>query len=209
MGQFLLFMAFSTIEGMAAFALTLYIYRFDLKEYWLPVLIVVTLANLQSYAIHEDTSLSFIAPMTNIIFIILFMATIVKVPIVWAGITGVSGYFAFGLIQVTIVLVSGGYLSIDQVQDIPIRGYMLQTLTGLSGTYLGWMLYQFGYGFSFKFDHLRLKAEKTIVISVIGMILALLTLFIYFKDAFMIMLSFLISMILFLYYAIKKEVAES
>ncbi|SEM66011.1 hypothetical protein [Paenibacillus sp. OV219] len=208
MKEFLLFMVFSTIEGVSAFALTLYIYRLDLKRYILPVLIVVTLANLQSYAIREDTSLSFIAPATNIIFIILFMATIVRVPIIWAMITGVSGFFAFGLLQVSIVLASNGYLSIDAVQHVPLRGYMLQTLTGISGTYIGWMLYQFGYGFSFEFDRLRLRFEKTLVIGFIGVMLSLLTLLIYYKDAFMIMLSFLVSMLLFLYYAINKEAAS-
>lgn len=85
---------------------------------------------------------------------------------------------------------------------------MLQTLTGISGTYIGWMLYQFGYGFSFEFDRLRLRFEKTLVIGFIGVMLSLLTLLIYYKDAFMIMLSFLVSMLLFLYYAINKEAAS-
>jgi len=206
--NFLLFLFFSTIEGVSVYALTLYIFRFDLRTYLIPVLVIVLLMNLQSYAIREDTELSYLVPIINLVFSMLFMATIVRVPFIWSLITGVTGYFAFGLLQTVIVYLSFGFLSIEQVQTVALKGYYLQALTGIIGVYLGWMLYKFGLGFSFEFEKLRLKRENVLIILFISVLLILFGVLIYNGNAFVNLIYFLVSMIVFLWYAVKKETAK-
>lgn len=206
--SFFLFMVFSMIEGIGVFALTLYIFRFNLRKYLVPVIFTILLMNLQSYAIHEDTAFSFIVPVINLIFSTLFLLTIVKVPLLWAMFVGLLGYFAGGFLQTSIIYLSLGNLSIAEVQSVPAKGYLLQTLTGFIGTYVGWILYKFGIGFSFEFEKLRLKWEKYIIIILISSLIVLLGAMMYFKNAVINLLAFMISMLVFLYFSMRRESQE-
>lgn len=208
MGEFLLYMLFSTIEGFSVYAITLYAFRYNLKRYLWPVLGIVTLLNLFGYGLSYEPDYSYLNPIINIIFTILFMALFVRVPILWAMVVGVSGYFAFGLIQVTVVLLSFGYLSINEVQTVATKGYLLQTITGFIGTYISWLAYKFGYGFSFDFAPHRKRWEQMLIILIISILLVWLAVMLYFKHAPIIFLLFAFALVVSLIYAIRKENEE-
>ncbi len=70
--DFALFMIFSTIEGLATYALALYIFRMDLKKYIWHVLLIILLVNFQNYVIRDMLELSMLAPLVNIIISVLF-----------------------------------------------------------------------------------------------------------------------------------------
>lgn len=208
MQDFLLHMFFSTIEGLSVYAISLYFFRYDLKKYLVPVLLVVTLFNLISFGLGFEPEFTDLSPIVGIIVTVLFLAVSVKIPIVWAMIVGVGGYFAFGLLQVSIVLLSGGYLSIEQVQTVLFKGYLLQTLTGFIGIYIPYLAYKFGYGFSFEFRPLAKKWETVLIVALILGSIVWLAFLLYVKHAPVIFLLFFGALMLFLYYAIRKEREE-
>lgn len=53
MWDFIMSMLIGSVEGLAIFGLTLYIFRFDLKEYLLPSLLFILLMGLQVHFIYE------------------------------------------------------------------------------------------------------------------------------------------------------------
>lgn len=208
MQDFFLHMVFSTIEGLSVYAISLYTFRYNLKKYLWPVLLVVTLFNLISFGLGFEPEFTDLSPIVGIILTVLFLAISVKIPIIWALIVGAGGYFAFGLLQVSIVLLSGGYLSINEVQTVSYKGYLLQTLTGFIGIYIPYLAYKFGYGFSFEFRPLAKKWETVLIVALILGSIVWLAFLLYVKHAPVIFLLFFVVLVLFLYYSIRKEREE-
>lgn len=206
MGEFAGYMLFSLIEGMAVFALSLYIFRFDLKKYLWPTVIVITAINLQSFVIREELSLKFISPVINIVFMLLFFTIYLRIPFLWSTLMTVTGYMAFGVIQNLFVFLSFGYLSIHEVQSTIWKGYLLQTLSGFLGFAIGWVLYQRGLGFAYEFEKLRFSWERVIIILVTIVFLIALAIMMYFKSVFTNLVVLAVSLFFFLIYSLRKEV---
>ncbi|MFC4103102.1 hypothetical protein [Paenibacillus xanthanilyticus] len=204
--EFLLFMLFSIVEMIGIFALTLYVFRFNLMNSVVPVLISVTLMNVQSYLIREDTTLSYIVPVLNLIFIILFVWAILRQPFVGSIFVGTIGVVAGGLLQSLLIYLSNGYLSVEEVQTVAIKGYYLQTLTGFIAFAIGATLYKFGIGFSFDLEKLRIKKERFFLPIIIVLLILGLGVLMYFLDVYINLLTFVIALLFFLYYSVKKEV---
>jgi len=99
--------------------------------------------------------------------------------------------------------------SIEEIKVDPIKGYTIQLLTGLLGYFIGWSLYRRGLGFAFDFERLRFKWEHMLVIVLIVLFILFLTLMMYSLNVFGSLVGFLVSLLIFLYYSIKKETSEN
>ncbi|MCQ6559743.1 hypothetical protein [Paenibacillus mendelii] len=201
--DFIWFMLFSTLEGIAVYALALYIFRYNFKRFVWHSLIIIELINLQNYLTREDlSSISYIAPIINILITILFLKIIVRIPILQSMFMTVVGYIVYMALQTFIISFS---FSLSEIQEDPLKGYLVQFLTGFFGTLIGWTLYRRGFGFTFDFERLRFKGEQLLVIVlIIGFIIALL-LMMYFQDVYANLFGFLLSLFVFLFYSIRKE----
>lgn len=183
----------------------LYLFRMDFSRYITRALPVIILVNVQSYFLRGD-ELSFLAPITALFFLpSSFFFFIVRIPVIWSMILGITGYLAYALLQSVIVATSFGFLSIDNVQTMPVRGYLLQTLTSAIALYVSWKFYRKGYGFTFEFDKLRFKWEKIAVLCFIITLLLGLIYLMYTKQIIFILISFIIFLAVLLYYSMRKE----
>jgi hypothetical protein len=208
MEDFLGFIFFSTFEGITVLSLAFYIFRLDFVRYLLPSLAVIFVINLQNYFIREELSISWIAPVINLVITALYFATYIRIPLLWSLVLAISGYIGLGLVQTGIVNLSFGYLSLAESSDNIWKMYMVQTLSGFIGFAIGFLIYKFGYGFTFDFEHWRLSKEKLIVSSLIIVFIILLGVMMYYRDIYLNLLVFVLALVIFLLYTFKKEDAE-
>lgn len=208
MGTFLGYMSFSLIEGLAVYALIFSIFRVPFMRFFWPVVLMVTVTNLQSFFIRDELQLTAISPIINLIITILFLAIFVRIPIIWSMIMTVTGYIAFTLLQTSIILFSNGYLSVDQIQEFVWKGYLLQLITGVIGIAIGWVLYKFGFGFSFEFEKLRFRRERVLIIVLQLVFLIALGAMMYFRVVFTNFLILAVALFIFLSYSLRKDQSE-
>ncbi|AJY73675.1 hypothetical protein [Paenibacillus beijingensis] len=206
--EFLLFTLFSTLEGIALISVVLCIYRFRLSECFWQIMFTVLIMDLQSFLLREELSLSNFVPIVNVFLISLLLTVILRVPIQWSFFVSVVGYIGYVLLQVAIVGLSFGWLSISEVQHNHIRGYILQAVTALIAYLLSRFLYSRGLGFSFDFDDKRLKWEQAIIYVSIPVVLIAFGLMLYEKEVFLDFLVLTAAMAFFLYYSIRKEKSD-
>lgn len=199
-------MLFSTAEAMAAFFLMTAIFRLKGIDHAWQALFVSLIMNLQSYMIREETSLSYLAPIVNILLFTFLLATVVKVPILWSSIISIAGVFLYGAVQ-AILLVTVFKGDSTNLQNSS-QGALLQALTSALVFLLSWFLYRFRIGFTFDFEKLRMKWEHTIVAILIVMSLAAAAFVMYAADLGLIIIYFALAAGMFLYYALKKEREE-
>lgn len=200
--DFLGYISFSTFEGFAVFALSLFVYRYNFFNYFWSCLIMNVAINLQSYFIRDELSLTSISPVFNLILTALFFMIFIRIPVLGALAMLIVGFTGYMLIQ-TLIIMSG--FSVAEVQQDVYIGYVVQLLTGVIGTGIGWILYKFGFGFSFKFEKIRFKWEKTFIISFVIIFLALLVVMMVLKVIFTNLLILAGSLLVFLYYSFRKE----
>jgi len=204
---FIWFMLFSTIEGFAVYAIALYTFRLDFRRYFWHSLIIIELINLQNFLTREEVStLAYIAPVINFIITALFLRTIARIPILWSLLMTSVGYAAHIALQSALITM---FFSLDEVRTDPIKGYTIQFLSGVIGTIIGWSLYRRGMGFAFNFDRLKFKWEHMLVLILIILFIMFLTFMMYSLNVFVGLIGFLFSLLIFLYYSIKKETAEN
>jgi len=205
MGTFLGYMSFSMIEGLAVYALILSIFRFPFMKFIWPIVLIITVTNLQSFFIRDELQLTAISPIINLIITILFLAIFMRIPIIWSMVMAITGYIAFILIQTSVILFSDGYLSLSQAQEFVWKGYLIQLITGAIGIAIGWLLYKFGFGFSFEFEKLRFKRERILIISLLVGFLIALGVMMYFRAIFTNFLLFAVALFIFLSYSLRKD----
>ncbi|MFB9325382.1 hypothetical protein ACFFSY_05535 [Paenibacillus aurantiacus] len=205
--DFLGFMLFSTIEGVSMYALALYLFRYNFKHYLMHSLIIIEIINLQNLLTREElSSLAYIAPIVNIVITLLFFKTIARLPFIQSIFMTIVGFLGFAVLQTIIVLICN--FTIVEVNTNQFKGYLLQFLTGVIGTGIGWYLYKRGLGFTFDFEKWRFKGEQLFVtIIIIGFILALVAMM-YFQDIYANVFGFVVALIIFLVYSIKKEASS-
>ncbi|MGM1023392.1 MAG: hypothetical protein ACQEXV_23400 [Bacillota bacterium] len=201
------FLLFSTAEAMAAFFLMTAMFRLKGIDYAWQALFISLLMNLQSYVLREEMSLSFLAPVINILLFSFLLATVVKVPIIWSSIISISGIFLYGMVQA--ILLASLFKGVETAQ-LPNtdEGGLLQAITSALVFLISWFLYRFRIGFTFDFERLRLKWEHTIVAFLVLMSLAAAAFVMYAADLVLIILYFALAAGMFLYYALKKEREE-
>lgn len=197
------FMLFSNLEAFAWCALCMTIFRFKASEYFWQILIVVTLMNLQSFVVRNELSLAYLVPMINVLFFVLLFTTVVRVPLVGALSMTIVGLIGFVLIQtVSAIMIFG---SVQAAQDTPESGYVLQTVTAFIVFALSWLLYRFGYGFSYDFNKVRFRFERLTIVALMVIFMIIVTTVLYLNDIWINIPLFGISLLFFLNYAIRKE----
>ena len=202
------FMFFSTLEGLAVYTITLYVFRMNLERHLWHVLTMVLLISLQNYYARGVLTLEALSPLLNLALTALFLIAIIRVPLLWSLVMTVTGYIAFGLLQTVIIFLSLGYLSIDEVQHVAYKGYLLQTVTGVIGIFVSWKLYRKGFGFTYDFERLRFKWEWFLVIGLIVGAFVVLAAIFYYKHVFANLIALVFVLALFLYYSFRKEETE-
>lgn len=164
---------------------------------------MVLLNNLQSYFMRHDLSMAFLVPLITIFVFFIFYTAVVKIPLVWSLIVTILGYAVFAVIQTVLILTLIG--SIEKVQRDLATGWLLQFATGIVAIFLSNLLYRLGWGFKFDFEKLRLRFEDILIVFLIGLsLLCISILFIYIRVMFN-GVFFALIMVLFLYYAIRRE----
>ncbi|WP_055107893.1 hypothetical protein [Paenibacillus ihumii] len=197
------FMTFSTIEGFGIFALMMTIFKINPLSYFWQAMFVILLMSLQSYLLRSELSLYYLAPITNIMLFIFFVATVVKEPLVGAAVITLIGYSAFSLLQTMIVTIV--FDSIIESQSVLIYGYALQTSSAITIALVAWLLYKLGIGFTWSFEKVRFKREDLIVSSTIFVVLIFFTIILYRNEIWSNILFFSTTLSFFLYYAVRKE----
>lgn len=158
------FLLFSTLEGVAVFALILSIFKVRMTPYLWQAIFVNLIMNLQSYLLREEFSLSYLVPVINMLLFIFLLATVVKIPIVWSGIMTVTGYFAYAVIQSVLLKAMFGNLPVAELQNGSLKGYLLQVVSAATGLLISFILYRKEIGFSPNFKKLKFKEDRKSVV---------------------------------------------
>lgn len=66
------FLLFSTLEGVAVFALILSIFKVKMTPYLWQTIFVNLIMNMQSYMLREEFSLSYLVPVVNMLLFIFY-----------------------------------------------------------------------------------------------------------------------------------------
>lgn len=199
------FCFFSTLEFVAIYCIICALFRFKPTEIIFPALFIILLMDLQSFIFREDLQLTEIVPLINILLYILLFTIVMRIPLIWSAVISVMGYFAYVLLQVALVQLSFGYLSVNELALHPEKGYLLQAMSSVIGIGGAYLFYMFGGGFTFDFEKLRLKREAIYVYTLIGSALLLTVWLLYKGNTLTDVISVSIAFIFFTYYAIKKE----
>ena len=203
------YVSFSTFEGFAVFALSLFIFRYNFFRYFWPCLLMNVAINLQSFFIRNELSLTSIAPVLNLLIIILFLAIFIRIPILGAAIMSLTGYAAFVALQtLLVIIVENNGTSMEIIKANSSLVYSIQTLSGVIGVGIGWVLYHFGYGFSYGFLKRRFKWERVFIIGSLLVFLISLGWMMYYKAVYTNLYILSISLLVFLYYSFRKETAH-
>jgi len=201
------FMVFSTFETLAIYSLIMTLLRFKTTEYIWQALLVMILANLQSYIMRNELSLDFLAPLITVMIFVFLFSAIIKIPVIWSAICTIIGYMFYALIQTVYLTTVFG--SINAIQTDPAKGYILQVLSGATGLLISWLMYRFGIGFKYDLEKLRIKFEHILLIALIIVVLILIAILFYLNRLWLHLLFFGITFGIFLYYAINTEERES
>jgi len=207
--NFLGYISFSTFEGFAVFALSLFIFRYNFFRYFWPCLLMNVAINLQSYFIRNELSLTSISPILNLLIIILFLAIFIRIPILGAAIMSLTGYAAFVALQtLLVIIIENNGMNMEAIKTNSGFVYSIQTLSGVIGVGIGWVLYYFGYGFSYGFLKRRFKWEKAFIVGSLLVFLISLGWMMYYKAVYTNLYILSISLLVFLYYSFRKETAD-
>ncbi|MEK0313755.1 hypothetical protein [Cohnella sp. 56] len=205
MSEFIKFVIFSMIEVFGALTIILALFRYKVVHYLVPAIAVDFVMALQSYTLREELTLSYLSPAINLLLITVFVWLIVRVPLLWSFVVSLLGYIVSVLMQALIIVLSFGYLSPAAAQVMPVRGYILQSITGVVLFVIAQYLYKRGLGLSFRFDPLRHKWERVMVIGFIVVMVVAFSVMLYYREVYFDLLLLLVSLLFFAYYLINKE----
>lgn len=197
------FMFFSSLESFSWYAISMAIFRYKASDYAWQALFIMILMNLQSFLLRNNLELGYLAPVTSIIIFTLLFAAVVRIPLAGSFIMTISGFIVFAIVQTLIVTVVFG--SIAEAQSSTSSGYALQTMTAVIVYPLSLLLYKFGYGFSYDLQRLRFKFEDAMLVATIVVFLIGMTAVLYFNQIWFNIFFFAVTLLFFLYYAVRKE----
>ncbi|MNC56617.1 hypothetical protein D3C75_1062270 [compost metagenome] len=153
--------------------------------------------------LRDELDMAFLVPLINILLFILLLTAVIRIPFIWSSIITISGYLAFSMIQVSLVLLIFG--SIPNSQSSLFNEFSGQFISGSTSIFLAWTLFKFGIGFTFDFEKLRLRWEGMLVIGLILLFLLLFSFFMYKNELGLYILFFPSALIFLLYYSLRKE----
>ncbi len=203
--EFISFIGFSTFEALSWVAITLTIFRFKFSEYWLPALVICFFMNIISFFLRDVLDVGFVSPIINIVFIALLFCIFVKASAIWSFLISTGGMVVFVIIQSLIIAASFGALSISEIDASPMRGYILQSITGCVVFTISHFMYKFGYGLTFEFEKFRFKWERLLILTVLTVLTVAFAILFYNKEIYINILFLLLALAFFIYFTFKKE----
>jgi hypothetical protein len=194
------FVVFSLIEGIGIFFMMLSSFRLNPLRFYMRFLPLLVIMVFQSFLLREEMFYPFLVPVVNIILFVLFITQIMKIPLIWSFIITILGYFAFGIIQFSLIFVL--FQTVEKMSTNLLNGYILQCSTALLQVIVSIIMLKYRIGFVAEFEKLRFKKESYLIIIMISISLigiALVSISIY------AMLIIMLSFTFFLLYSIRKE----
>lgn len=184
------FLLFSTLEVLAAFVFMMVIFRENPLDYIWHLLIISVFMGLQSYFLRE-IDLGFLAVVINLLFYVILLAAIVRIPLVGAALISAIGFFTYGVVQGVLFNFIGGQL--------------LQIVSSILFFVVSYVMYKFGFGFSEKYKLLRFRWEKLMVAGIIIGTFILIAMIMYQREIWVNIAFFGTGLGLCLIYALRRE----
>jgi hypothetical protein len=207
--EFILFMVFSIFESFAFFSLMFALYRIKINQYYWPILFISIISNVLSFVMRKEANLTDFVPLALLALLIMFMIVVVRIPIFWAFVVTLTGYFSLFILQTILMLLSFGYLSPQQLQLYAWKGYLLQLITSGIGYTLGKYLYSRGLGFAFMFERLQLRLGTLGLVIMIVLITAAFGTILFINNLYVAVIILFFGLAFLLYYALRKERADA
>lgn len=201
------YMILSTLEGIGVFYLTLTMFRFRIRDYLFPLILINVLIAFFSFTIREELSLVGVAPIIQLILLAFFIQVLIRIPLIWSVIMASSGIITFALLQTIVLfgLVTLKVVDLESVRGNTIDTYITQVCVMIVIYTLSYHLFRRGYGFTFNFGTFAIRWEN------IWMLVLQLVVFIGFgfiflmKNLLLATLIFFICLVFFLIYHFRRE----
>lgn len=201
-----LFMVFALIENLGLLTLIFALYRLNLEKHWFPALVISIIMHLVNFYIRNEY-LTVYTPVIVLIFIILLLTVVVRIPVIWAVVVAVTGYLAYNLLQIVVWLVASlsHFLPSGQFQASGWRANVLQLITGVISFAVGRYLYRRGIGYAFPFERLQFRLGTIGLIIMLSIIAVASSATLYFSNFYTVMAILLIGFTFLIYWAQRKE----
>lgn len=204
----LLFMLFSSVEGIAIFSIMLYAFRIRFVEYYKLAVVFSILMSAISYGMREQLQLESLTPLILLFVYILFFVTAARIPLLWSTLISIFGYITFIVVQTLLIFIfqSIGIVSLDDIKRLyTFDTYFIQSIELLLILPSMKLLFEKGYGFTFNFDRFHHPKELTLVIStlVLGILFIGSALFLF--GFYWVTLISMVTLLFILYLALRKE----
>lgn len=200
------FMVFALIENLGMLTLIFALYRLNLKKYWVPALVISIIMHLVNFYIRNEY-LTVYTPVVVLIFIILLLTVVVRIPVIWAIAVAITGYIAYNLLQSALLLLSAllHFLPSGQIQASGWRANVLQLITGMLSFAIGRYLYNRGMGYAFPFERLQFRLGTIGLVTMLSIVGIAASATLYFSNLYLVMGILLIGFTFLIYWAQRKE----
>jgi len=169
-----LFVVFSALEAWSIFAVSFALFRFNVLKYYAQILPISILMALLSYAIRLETAWTSWVPVMALVLFTLFIFYTLRTSLLGSVVVTITGYSLFILIQTA--LMNGAQLAGFRSEDFDM--YVLWPVSSCVVLLLSYLLYRFGYGFSFSLNNFKVKREN-LIIMIIAIVMFLLLSFLH------------------------------
>jgi hypothetical protein len=166
-----LFVVYSALEAWSIFAVSFTLFRFNVLKYYAQIVPISILMALLSYAIRLETEWTSWVPVMALVLFTLFIFYTLRISLIGSVIVTITGYSLFILVQTAMMNV----LQLAGLRTSDFDMHVLWPVSSFVVLLLSYLLYRFGYGFSFSLDHFRVKRENLIIMVVALVMFLLLT----------------------------------
>lgn len=212
--QYSLYVLLSTLELASMFVLMLVLFRFDLKSYILQIIFTSVVVSQLTYLVRYHSTYDKWIPLISILFILLFVHLVFKVQWFYTLIMAISGYIAYGFIQLLVILIGTAVFSIKFVPQ-ELSGYMGQLVSSILSLLIGYLCAKKRMGFTFvPYGEVKVKYVKEniylMLVSIIGIIVAAVSFYLYLLRgmSYLFSLSVITLFVALLYFSIIKELKD-
>jgi hypothetical protein len=197
-----LFVVFSALEAWSIFTISFTLFRFNILRYNLQIVPISILMALLSYAIRLETAWVSWIPVMALVLFTLFIFYTLRISLIGSVIVTITGYSLFILVQTAILntFQLAGLRSADSVL------YMVWPISSCVVLLLCFLLYRFGYGFSFPLNHFKVRRENMLIMIIAVSMFLLLSFLHLLKNKLYFVEMIAAAIILFLIYiALRRE----
>jgi hypothetical protein len=211
------FLLSQTIYGIGSYMIMSILFQLKIRRHIQTILIISVLNSIINYLIYFNADIGYMVPIISVLITFLYLAAVLKIPMIWSFIVTVTGGLIVPLIiQLGIIFGSAGFFVPSALRKYIWRNHALDITSGLIYVLVAFLLYNRGWSFQFDFEKIRLKWERYIIITVAScaaLCLPVTIVVTHFNDVtlnltFLSVSSFFVFLFL-LGYAVKKENTEA